>query len=198
MLKDSVFQNEVLISEEAFARLYPREEGRTIHLVESPTEQIDSIANLMQIGLSKKGPTITRAQDRVAMFMAVENTYLTTFQLLGGFGLVLGALGLASAILRGTWERRAELALLRAVGFRQNAVASLVLWENLFLLALGLGAGIAAALLSVAPHVAAGGSIPLVRLSVLLGLVLLSAFSAALVALRVTLRVPMLPALRRE
>lgn len=198
MLKDSVFQSEVLVADEAFARLYPREEGRTMHLVEAPPDQADAVSKLLQQGLAKKGPTIVKAQERVAAYMAVENTYLTTFQLLGGFGLLLGALGLAAALLRGTWERRGELALLRAVGYRRLALGELVLAENVLLLLLGLGAGIAAAVLSVLPHIAAGGSIPLLRLGVLLGLVLIAGLGAGVWAVRAALRVPLLPALRRE
>ena len=37
-------------------------------------------------------------------------------QALGRLGLLLGAVGLAIVLLRGVWERRGELALLRALG----------------------------------------------------------------------------------
>ena len=50
----------------------------------------------------------------MAAYLAVENTYLATFQALGGLGLLLGALGLAVVLLRSVWERRGELALLRS------------------------------------------------------------------------------------
>ena len=45
--------------------------------------------------------------------------------------------GLAIVLLRGVWERRAELALLQALGFRSGQLAWLVLAENAFLLVLG-------------------------------------------------------------
>jgi len=198
MLKDSVFQSEVLMSEEAFVRLYPREEGRKLHLVEAPPNQIDRVTTLLLQGLAKHGPTVGNSRDRVATFMAVENTYLTTFQLLGGFGLLLGVLGLAAALLRGTWERRGELALLRAVGYRRQALATLVLAENVLLLLCGLGIGVAAAAISVLPHVTAGGSMPFLRLSILLAVVLASGLAAGFWAVRAALAVPLLPALRRE
>ena len=40
-------------------------------------------------------PTIARLGE----FLAVENTYLATFQALGAIGLLLGALGLAAGLL---------------------------------------------------------------------------------------------------
>ena len=60
----------------------------------------------------------------------MQNTYLSTFQSLGGLGLLLGTLGLAAVQLRNVLERRGELALLRAAGFRRRTLAALVLLEN--------------------------------------------------------------------
>ena len=54
--------------------------------------------------------------ERLAAFHRVENTYLSTFQTLGGLGLLLGTVGLATVLLRNALERRRELALLGAVG----------------------------------------------------------------------------------
>ena len=141
--------------------------------------------------------TLTPAAQRLESFLAVENTYLATFQALGGMGLLLGALGLAVVLLRGVWERRGELALFRALGFRRAALGWLVLAENAYLLALGLGVGVAAALLAVAPHLA-GGAVLWLRLLGLLGLVLVVGLGAGAAAVMSTLRAPLLPALRRE
>src|SRR5262249_35373665 len=149
-------------------------------------------------GLSTFAPEISTTRERVASYLAVENTYLTTFQLLGGLGLLLGALGLAVVLLRGVWERRGELALLRALGYRNRALGGLVMAENGLLLLLGLLAGVGAAVLSVLPHLAAGNSVPWLRLLALLALVLVAGFAAGLWAVRQTLRAPLLPALRKE
>ncbi len=99
---------------------------------------------------------MTRSEDRLAAYLAVENTYLSTFQALGGLGLVLGSLGLAVVLLRAVWERRAELALLRALGYRRRMLAWLVLAENSFLLLVGLVMGAVSALLSILPQLLTG------------------------------------------
>ncbi len=130
--------------------------------------------------------------------MAVENTYLTTFQLLGGFGMLLGAFGLAVVMLRAAWERRGELALLRALGYRNSALNEMVMAENAMLLLVGLLVGIGAALLSVLPHLALGGSLPIAHLAMLLAVVLLAGLIAGFLAVRSTLRAPLLAALRKE
>ncbi len=63
---------------------------------------------------------VSSTAQRVESYLAVENTYLATFQALGGLGLLLGAGGLAIVLLRGVWERRSELALLAGAGLSRR------------------------------------------------------------------------------
>jgi ABC-type lipoprotein release transport system permease subunit len=198
VLIDSVFPSELLMGAPDFQKLYPRQQGFTYFLAETPPDQTAAVGDLLRTGFAKYGPEVTLTRDRVAAYLAVENTYLTTFQLLGGLGLLLGAFGLAVVLLRGVWERRGELASLRALGYRNRALGELVMAENGLLLLLGLSAGVGAALLSVLPHLAAGNSVPWLRLVVLLVLVVLAGLVAGLWAVRATLRAPLLPALRKE
>jgi hypothetical protein len=199
LLKDSVFQSQLLMAEANFLKLYPRQEGYQFFLVQAPPERVGAVKQALEDGLAPEGVAVESTQRRLETYLAVVNTYLATFQALGGLGLLLGALGLAVVLLRSVWERRGELALLRALGFRRLALGWLVLAENGFLLALGLAAGTLTALVAVAPHVLAGtGEVPLVRLLGLLGLVLAVGLVSAAVATAATLRAPLLPALRRE
>src|SRR5207248_1112621 len=84
-------------------------------------------------------------------YQQVANTYLSTFQTLGSLGLLLGTVGLAVLLLRSLIERRAELALLAALGFRPLRRLSLLLAENSLLLILGLFTGTICALIAVLP-----------------------------------------------
>ncbi len=161
LLSESVFQSELLVSEASFLKMYPHHEGFNFFLVAAPAGEISKVKASLEASLAEQGFEATTTASRLASYLAVENTYLSTFQALGGFGLLLGALGMAVVLLRGVWERRGELALLRALGFRHRALAWLVLSENGFLLMLGVGAGTMAALLAVAPHwLAAPGKYP--------------------------------------
>jgi ABC-type antimicrobial peptide transport system permease subunit len=194
-----MFQSELVMSEGNFLRLYPRQEGFSYFLVDPPAGRSEDIRSVLETALTDRGLIATTARERVAAYLAVENTYLSTFQVLGGFGLLLGALGLAVVLLRNAWERRGELALLRALGYRHRALTGMVLAENAALLLLGLGAGVGSAALAVAPHVLTGaGAVPWVRLAGLLALVLAVGLAAGGTAVRSTLRAPLVPALRRE
>jgi hypothetical protein len=199
LLQDSVFQSELLLSEANFLELYPRQEGYNFYLIETPVDQIGAVRDLLQATLAPRGVEVTETIDRLRSYMEVENTYLLTFQALGGLGLLLGALGLAVVLLRSVWERRGELALLRALGYRKQTLGWLVLAENGFLLVLGLAGGTLAALLAVAPHLAGvGGRLPWLEISGLLAAVLVVGFVAETAAVAATLRAPLLAALRRE
>ncbi len=202
LLDESILQSELLVSEASFRRLYPTQEGFAFFLIECPGQtaaEVQRVQSLVEAALAAQGVRVQSAAGRLQAFQAVENTYLATFQALGGLGLILGAAGLAVVLLRGVWERRSELALLRALGFGPVRLAWLVLAENLALLALGLAAGTLAALLSVAPHLAgAGAHVLWLRIGMLLLLVLATGLVAGGLAVIATLRAPLVPALRRE
>jgi putative ABC transport system permease protein len=198
-LRDSVFQQEVLISEANFLRLFPEVQGFGFFLIETPPSQVDQAARELEDALSDYGFDVQYSAARLAEFHRVENTYLSTFRALGGLGLVLGTLGLAAVLLRNVLERRREFALLRAVGFRAEHLAAIVLVENASILVLGVTAGTASALLAVAPTVSArGGHVPLGSVGTLLGIVLATGLVASLIATRVALRSPLLETLKAE
>jgi putative ABC transport system permease protein len=199
MLKDSVFQSEVLIADSAFRKSFPRTEGYSYFLIDvKPGMEPKDVRAAIEENLTPYGVEVTPTSEKVAAYLAVQNTYLTTFQLLGGFGLLLGVLGLAIVLLRNVWDRRSELALLRAMGYRVGTLNRLVFVENAMLLLLGLGAGVLAALAAVAPHLTGSGSIPWPRLSLMLGVVLIVGLAAAWAAVMASVRTPIVEGLRRE
>jgi putative ABC transport system permease protein len=154
---------------------------------------------VLESALSDYGFDVQPTEARLASFHRVENTYLSTFRALGALGLVLGTIGLGVVLLRNALERRRELALLRAVGYRPRHLAVMVLAENTLLLVVGLATGAVCALAAVAPVVASrGGHIPALSIGVLLGAVLATGLAASLAATAAALRSPLLEALRSE
>jgi putative ABC transport system permease protein len=142
---------------------------------------------------------VVPAAERLANFHRVENTYLSTFQMLGALGLVLGTLGMAAVLLRNVLERRRELALLRAVGYNSSHFSLMVIAENAFLLVCGLVTGTVCALLAIAPvFFSRGAQLPGISLGILLLAVLISGLMASIVATWTALKSPLLPALRAE
>lgn len=199
LLQSSIFQSELVLSEKNLRKLYPGVQGYHFFLIEAPTDRAAAVGELLAKTLASRGFEVSTTAERLKTYLDVENTYLSTFQALGGLGLLLGALGLAVVLLRSVWERRGELALFRALGYRRSVLGWLVLAENCFLLLIGLAVGTAAALLSVLPYLLeASGAMPWWGLLGLLGLVLVLGLGAGALAVATTLRAPLLPALRKE
>jgi len=199
LLKNSLLQGVLLIGERSLLTHFPETSGYRFFLVDAPSEQSRAVETMLDRTLGDFGFDAQPAVHRLAGYLAVQNTYLSTFQSLGGLGLILGTFGLAAVQFRNVLERRGELALLRATGFRRARLATMVLWENALLLVAGLAVGCASALVAILPHLFAGGAtIPWPSLIVTLALVLAVGLVAGLVAVRATIRSPLLPALRGD
>lgn len=196
---NSILQGNLVIAEEEFVARFPNESGYRMFLIDAPSNQLEAVGTALSRGLQDEGLELTPASRRLAAFNAVQNTYLNTFQVLGGLGLLLGSVGLGVVVLRNVLERRGELALLLAVGFRPRALQWLVLSEHGALLLLGLGIGIAAAFVAVCPALLApGADVPYRSLSLTLLAVGLSGTLWTWVATRLALRGRLLDALRNE
>jgi ABC-type antimicrobial peptide transport system permease subunit len=198
-LQDSLFQGELIVSEANFLRLFPDTAGYRFFLLYAPPGKEEETTRRLEDALSDYGFDVQSAPARLAAFHRVENSYLETFRALGALGLLLGTVGLLAVVMRNVLERRRELALLRAVGYRPRHLAAMVLAENLFLLVVGLGTGTVCAAVAVAPAaLARGGHLPVMSLGVLLALVLATGMLASLVATAAALRSGVLDALRSE
>ena len=198
-LQDSLFQGELIVSEANFLRLFPDTAGYRFFLVNASPGKEEETTRRLEDALSDYGFDIQSAPARLAAFHRVENSYLETFRALGALGLLLGTVGLLAVVMRNVLERRRELALLRAVGYRPRHLAAMVLAENLFLLVVGLSTGAVCAAVAVAPAATArGGHLPVTSLSVLLALVLVAGMLASLAATAAALRSGVLDALRSE
>ncbi|HEV2861594.1 MAG TPA: ABC transporter permease [Pyrinomonadaceae bacterium] len=197
-LADSIFQGELLMSEQNFLRHFPEQEGYRFFLLDVAADA-PRVAATLEESLSDYGFDAASTSERLASFHRVENTYLSTFQMLGGLGLALGTLGLGAVLLRNVLERRRELALLRAVGYDRAHFGVMVVAENALLLGCGLLTGTLCALLAIAPVVAArGGRLPVASLGLLLAAVVAAGFAASLVATAAAIRSPLLASLREE
>jgi putative ABC transport system permease protein len=197
LLANSVLQGNLLIGEADFKRLFPQISGYRFFLIKPPDGTKADVARVLEDRLGDEGFDVIDARARLADLLAVQNTYISTFQSLGALGLVLGTFGLAAVQLRSVFERRKELALMRATGFRRRRLGEMVLLENLVLLVGGLALGTIAALVAVLPQMLLGAaSVPLGDLGVTLAIVVLVGIATGFIAVRATLSAPLVGALR--
>jgi hypothetical protein len=199
-LRDSILQGELLMAEERFLELFPEQEGYRFLLASTDPQRAAAVANEIEDALADLGADATSTAARLATFHRVENTYLSTFQTLGGLGLLLGTVGLATVMLRNAMERRHEIGLLGAVGYQRRHFLVMAAAENTMLLAGGLVAGALCAAIAVAPAVAErGGRMPLTAAG---GLLIFAVFVvgllSSLMAARLVINAPLMESLKAE
>jgi putative ABC transport system permease protein len=121
------------------------------------------------------------------------------FMVLGGLGVLLGSAGLGIVAARNILERRAELALLRALGFRHGQLLLMLFLEHGALALAGLSIGVLAAGVAVAPALLAPESIiPWTGLSLTIASVLAGSLIWIGLAMLAAMRGDLLSALRME
>jgi putative ABC transport system permease protein len=199
MLKNSILQGTLIISEDQFTRRFPSEEGYRLVLVDASAGELEQLTKSLSAAFKDFGLVLTPAEQRLAAFSAVENTYLSIFQMLGGLGLILGSLGLGLVVLRNMLDRRGELAMLKAVGFPKAALVRMVLYEHWGLLLAGLGCGVVAAMVAVGPALRSpGAEIPVLSLTLTVAAIAASGLVWTTLATIFALSGRMLAALRSE
>jgi len=199
LLTGSVFAGELLVSERHFEEYLGEDAGYRAFLLRTPSDEEKAVMSTLREGLGELGCDVRRTGDILADYGAVQNTYLATFQTLGGLGLLLGTFGLVTVLLRSVVERRNELAMMLALGLRRVHLVVIIVLENAFLLVLGVLVGTVAALVAVTPHLLS--SLAEVAWSSLAGMLLaciLAGLVSCAVAATVAMRGEILPALRSE
>lgn len=203
-LANSVFQGSVIISEDAFIDHFPSEGGKRLFLIEAEKEDprpevIQEHERRLLRGMADTGIELQSTHERLAAFYSVENTYLSIFLILGGFGLLLGSAGVGITVMRNVIESRSENALLRAIGYPESAILKIMFTEHLPAILFGIIWGAIAARIAVFPVLSGG---PLMEgngwLYALLGLLTLLSIVWVVMAVRFSVRGNFLPALREE
>ncbi len=200
-MTNSILQGSLLIAEEHFTERFASEAGFRAMLIDAPPPAREAAATALteSLPLQDAGLELQRTDRRIAMFSAVENTYLSIFQILGGLGMLLGSAGLAVVVLRNVLERRGELALMRAVGFSRASLRRLVLWEHWALLAGGMICGVVSGVVAVLPALrSAGAEVPVGALAVTVAAIGIGGAVWTWLAAAAALRGPLLNSLRNE
>jgi putative ABC transport system permease protein len=199
LLANSTLQGALLISEQQLVRHFPEVAGYRFFLLDVPPDREEAVTAALERGLRDEGLYVQDSRVVLQQLLAVQNTYLSTFQALGGLGLLLGTAGLAAVQFRSVLERRGELALMMSFGFARSRLAQLVMLEHVTLLTCGLAMGVFAALVVVLPHWMAGGAAaPWLSLSAMLAAIFIVGLASGWWAVRQSLATPLLEALRGE
>jgi hypothetical protein len=199
LLKSSILQSELLVSEARFREHFGAESGYQAFLIEVPPVAEQDVVVALRTGLGEVTFDVRRTAEILNEFARVQNTYLGAFETLGGLGLLLGTFGVVAVLLRSVLERRSEVAMWLAVGFRHRAIFAKIVVEHVLLLLVGVGVGTVAALVAVLPHLlSAVASVNWAMLAATLAACVLVGTVACAAAAGAAMRGELLAALRSE
>lgn len=199
MMSGSILQSQLIVSEDRFVELFPSVSGYGMFLFDASADKAEALSAKLEYDLSTYGFDAESSLDVLNRYRAIENTYMSAFQALGGLGLAIGTIGLAAVMLRNVVERRSELALLRALGYSRQMLATMVLAENAALLVVGLLIGTIAALIAAGPNVVSTGAlVDWFSLIATLIVVAVVGLASGTMAVRAAVRAPLVSALRSE
>ena len=197
-VRTGVLQGSLIIDEAVLTRMAPSSPGAGLWLVRSSLPESAAAARL-RAGLGRYGGTVAPVRDRLRLLGAVESTYLDMFLVLGGLGVVLGAVGVGLVVLRNAAARRGELAVLRAVGVPSRKVLAYLAAEYVYVVLAGLVAGAVPALLAVRPAMNnLGQQMPVGAMAWLIAAMFASGLLGTFAAVIAASRMHLMEALRGE
>ncbi|WP_167605489.1 FtsX-like permease family protein [Maribellus sediminis] len=147
----SIFQGFVIISNQQFLKSYPSSSGSSVFLIDGAPANEQAIGDELQSVFRDYGWEMENSAKRLVEFYSITNTYLSIFLALGTLGLILGTIGLAVILARTILERRREIAMMQAVGFRNSSIFRVLANEYLVLLVTGVLMGFVAAVVATLP-----------------------------------------------
>ncbi len=183
-LKNSVFQGNLIISLDNFNRFFPSVPGSNIFLLDGNPGKLELYMKSLSDGLSSYGTELSPSYEKLASFYIVTNTYLTVFLTLGGFGLIMGVLGLGFVLLRNLYIRKTEYALMIAEGFGLSGLRKMILGEHALILLAGIFTGTVPALISTLPSLLSDTKVPFA----LLGSIILAIALTGLASIYITVK----------
>lgn len=186
-LANSIFQGNVLISEQNFQKHFSIGNGSNFLLVDCPATQKPDVEEALNLTFRDKGWSMQDTVQKLAEFNAIESTYLSIFFLMGAFGMLLGIIGLSIFLVRNLLERKAELALFKAMGFKDKTILQILLYENLCLFFAGILSGTLSAFIAALPtFLNDAQTVPIGFLLAVLGFLLLNGICCiCLVSIRI-------------
>ena len=197
-ISNSLFQSQLIISESDFKKAFPSQTGYQFFLIKTPVNVQEKTVLMLERTLADYGFDVTAASQHLANFRSVQNTYISTFQSLGGLGVLLGTFGLALVLVRNIMERSGELATLRAIGFRRKLLSRMLFFESSFLLLIGMLIGVIAGLLGAICSQDSNPSFPWGSMIITLLLIFGFGIIANAIAVFYSLRLPLLTSLKSE
>jgi putative ABC transport system permease protein len=122
-----------------------------------------NVSNTLKRDFARVGMQTIAISALISAFIQISQSFLGIFEAFLALGLVVGIAGLGIISIRSVVERRREIGVLRAIGFRKRMVLSAFILENSYVALLGIIIGIVLGIdLGYAIATSPGSTVPFV------------------------------------
>ncbi len=124
----------------------PDTETLLVMLTPEQEDNAESIAMTIEQSLFDRGVQVDATKAQLEELASLSTGFLQLIQGFMGLGLLVGIAALGVISFRAVVERRQQIGMLRAIGFKRNMVAASFLIESMVVATLGVLTGVALAL----------------------------------------------------
>jgi putative ABC transport system permease protein len=135
------------LSEDTFKEVYGPPDFSRFYLQLQPGTDSSRMAKDIEAALVTNGAQADSLKDLIEEQQATFSSFWYLIQGFMGLGLLVGIAAVGVIAFRSVVERRQEIGMLRAIGFKRSAVALGLLLETSFIAIMGIVSGVALALL---------------------------------------------------
>jgi putative ABC transport system permease protein len=130
MLKNSIFQGNVLMDKKLFSEIWGEITGSEIALIKVNEAETEATQQLLSQALNEYGVRVTTTAQRLKEFNSVTDAYLNIFLTLGGLGLLLGIMSFIIVIRKDLLSRKEQISIYRSLGFTDKKIEQILFREN--------------------------------------------------------------------
>lgn len=149
ILKNSIFQGNILMDKQLFSEIWSDITGSEVALLKVPQDKLEETKTLLSQALNAYGVIATPTSQRLKEFYSVTDTYLTIFLTLGGIGLLLGIMSFIIVIRKNLASRKNEIMMYQMLGFTKERIIKILYSENLIIPLYAIASGILSSLIGV-------------------------------------------------
>ncbi len=148
-IADEFAFSEVFVQKEGLRADFPHLTGDTLFLMTvKGGEDQRKVAKDLEADLSAVGMDVFVFDDLIAEYNAAVDQIFSMFTMFMGLGLVVGVASLGVLAIRSVIERRQEIGIMRAIGYRKGMVLGVFSTEMLFVTVVGILVGIGTGILT--------------------------------------------------
>jgi len=134
-INDSVMTQSLLLQDQST--------GRTMHLVKVASGyDPEEVSHELEKDYRKVGMNSVALRATLLVLIEIIQNIFLLFKVFLSLGLVVGIAGLGVITIRAVYERKNEIGIMRAIGFRKSAILKSFITEVLFVATLGIIIGL--------------------------------------------------------